>query len=150
MGQGGEVLGFIGGAVLAIVPSAGGVEAAAEACVRAVAAARDAEGRMAGLNADRAGDGLDPLGFGIGLHMGDVVYGNIGVPERVEFSVIGPAANEAARIESMTKTLERPILISGEVAGHLDARLEWLGAHRLKGVGDPIDLFSHQPAPAKP
>jgi adenylate cyclase len=82
-----------------------------------------------------------PLGFGIGLHLGHVLYGNVGTPTRIEFTVVGAAANEAARIESLCKTLDVPLLISEPVARHVPG-CRSLGHHRLRGVGDPIELFT--------
>ena len=134
LASGGEVLRFIGDAALAIFPVDGNE---AEACERAVGAAQDARGCMDAANASRA----RPLGFGIGLHMGDVLYGNIGTPTRIEFTVIGAAANEAARIESLTKTLGVPLILSAPVARHV-AGSRSLGIHRLRGVGEPVELFT--------
>ena len=71
-----------------------------------------------------------------------MLFGNIGIPERVEFSVIGPAANEVARIESMTKTLGRVVVLSDAVARHLDSPLEDLGVHTFAGVTEPRRLFT--------
>ena len=131
---GGEVLRFIGDAALAIFPV--GADAG-PACRTAVAAAREAMARMQAANARRS----RPLEFGIGLHLGDVLYGNIGTPTRIEFTVIGAAANEAARIESLCKVLGVPLVLSHLVAEHVpDCRA--LGAHRLRGVGAPIELFT--------
>ena len=132
--RGGEVLRFIGDAALAIFPVDG---SEAEACERAVRAAQDARGCMDAANASRA----RPLAFGIGLHMGDVLYGNIGTPTRIEFTVIGAAANEAARIEALTKTLGVPLILSAPVARHV-AGSRSLGMHRLRGVGEPVELFT--------
>jgi adenylate cyclase len=132
--QKGEVLRFIGDAALAIFPVGADV---AEACRRALAAAQEAIGRMDALNARRE----RPLRFGIALHLGDVLYGNIGTPSRLEFTVIGAAANEAARIESLCKVLDRPLLLSAPVARHV-AGARSLGEHRLRGVGEPVELFS--------
>ena len=118
---GGEVLRFVGDAVLAIFPIRAGGDDARTASERALAAARDAESRLARANEGLAAQGEEPIEFGLGLHVGDVMYGNIGVPERLEFSVIGPAANEVARIEDLTKTLGRRVLVSeafANAAGH--------------------------------
>jgi len=134
LARGGEVLRFIGDAALAIFPV--GADPA-EACAQAVHAAHDAIGCMAAANAARA----RPLAFGIGLHLGDVMYGNIGTPTRLEFTVIGAAANEAARIESLCKTLAVPLLVSERVARHVPG-CTTLGHHRLRGVGNPIELFT--------
>ncbi len=130
----GEILRFIGDAALAIFPVNG---QEAEACRRALDAARDAIRRMEAANAARK----RPLRFGIALHMGDVLYGNIGTPTRLEFTVIGAAANEAARIESLCKVLDAPLLVSAPVARHL-AGCRSLGRHALRGVGEPIEVFT--------
>lgn len=83
-----------------------------------------------------------PLRFGIGLHLGDVMYGNIGTPTRIEFTVIGAAANEAARIEGLCKTLHVDLAVSDNVARHLPGRLRSLGRHALRGVGAPVEIFT--------
>jgi adenylate cyclase len=134
----GEVLRFIGDAALAIFPvPRGELHDRAEASRRAVQAAQAAIERMAALNAKRE----QPLRFGIGLHLGHVMYGNIGTPTRIEFTVVGAAANEAARIEGLCKTLEVQLLFSEPVARHV-AGCTSLGHHRLRGVGEPIELFT--------
>ena len=136
---GGEVLRYIGDAVLAIFPAGDDVAAA---CRLATAAAKDALARMAMLNARRLAAGDAPVGFGIGLHVGDVMYGNIGTPSRIEFTVIGSAANEAARIEALCKTLGVSLLISEGVRRHVTD--EWIsrGKQALKGVGSEIEVFT--------
>jgi adenylate cyclase len=132
----GEVLRFIGDAALAIFPVG---TSPAEACRRAAAAAHEAISRMEKFNRERS----QPLGFGIGLHRGKVTYGNIGTPTRIEFTVIGAAANEAARIESLCKVLDVPLLASAAVAGHLPhAQWRALGHHALRGVGQEVELFT--------
>ena len=136
--QKGEVLRFIGDAALAIFPAPQGDRLdRAEAARRAVQAARQAIERMAALNAKRE----RPLAFGIGLHLGHVLYGNVGTPTRIEFTVVGAAANEAARIEALCKTLAVPLLLSEPVARHLPG-CRSLGLHRLRGVGEPVELFT--------
>jgi adenylate cyclase len=131
----GEVLRFIGDAALAIFPVDG---KPAEACAKALAAAQDAFARMEKLNKNRA----RPLRFGIGLHLGELTYGNIGTPTRIEFTVIGAAANEAARIESLCKQLKVDLLVSERVAQALSAPWKSLGSHTLRGVGDKMELFT--------
>ena len=134
LARGGEVLRFIGDAALAIFPV--GADPG-DACRRAAEAAREAIARMEEANAKRS----RPLAFGIGLHLGEVLYGNIGTPSRIEFTVIGAAANEAARIEALCKSLETPLLLSRPVAEHVPG-CRSLGQHRLRGVGAPIELFT--------
>jgi adenylate cyclase len=138
----GEVLRFIGDAVLAIFPIRDGGMSIRQACEAALAAAQDAGNRLDQVNGARRDEGLDPLGFGIGLHVGDVMYGNIGVPDRLEFSVIGPAANEVARLENLTKTLKRRILVSGEFSRNLSVSWENLGSHQLRGINGALQVFS--------
>ena len=135
--NGGEVLRFVGDAVLAIfpVPDDAHLETATRNVLGAVRAALSA-GR-ASRAAGRA------VRFGIALHIGDVLFGNIGVPSRVEFSVIGPCANEVARIEGLTKLLGRPVLLSGHLAEVMTgATLTDLGEHEIAGVPTPLRVFS--------
>ena len=146
--HGGEILSYIGDAVLAIFPIASdgtdGVGTdAAEACARAIAAARAAGERIAVANRDRPD--LPALQYGIGLHLGDVTYGNIGIPERLQFTVIGSAANEASRIEGMTKELGTPVAISSRFAQSYGGVLVFKGAHALKGVAGMHDLYALPP-----
>lgn len=145
--SGGEVLRYIGDAVLAIFPiaqSAGEARSTAtgapEACLRAVKAARIAAERIQAINAQHPD--LPPLRFGIGLHRGTVTYGNIGVPQRLEFTVIGTAANEAARVESMTKELHKMVLTSSAFAEHCPEKLVSVGRHALKGLEGERELFT--------
>ncbi|OMH39090.1 adenylate/guanylate cyclase domain-containing protein [Motiliproteus sp. MSK22-1] len=133
---GGEVLRFIGDGILAIFPIAEGT------CQRALNAAIEAEERIKRLNRQRQADCLDPLSYGLGLHTGEVMHGNIGVPERLDFSVTGPAANEAARIEDLTKQLGYRVLASKPFVD--ETRGDWvsLGSHALRGVGSELELFA--------
>jgi adenylate cyclase len=133
----GEVLRFIGDAALAIFPVG---DNPAEACARALEAAKEAILRMENLNKTRE----LPLRFGIGLHLGDLMYGNIGTPTRIEFTVIGAAANEAARIEALCKQLKVDLLLSQRVVQHLPGAYTSLGKHALRGIGEPIELFTLQ------
>ena len=134
--RGGEILRFIGDAALAIFPI--GNDPAAVACARALDAATEAVARMKKFNAGRE----RPLRFGIGLHLGMVLYGNIGTPTRIEFTVIGAAANEAARIEGLCKTLKVDVTVSETVARHVPGRLRSIGRHPLRGVGAPVEIFT--------
>ena len=139
--HGGEVLRFIGDAVLAIFPinGPGGAERAGR---MALSAARDAIRRLDEVNANPPKTDPDPILFGLGLHVGEVLYGNIGVPERLEFSVIGPTANEAARLEDLSKTLERTVIASGAFTSTVHASWEAMGSHRLRGVSDPQAIYA--------
>lgn len=149
----GEVLRFIGDAVLAIFPfddtaprSAAAAGEAARVCFKAIEAVREAERRVGEVNRVRRDAGGPEIRYGIGLHVGDVTYGNIGTPERLEFTVIGAAANEAARIESLCKTPDTPVLISDDFAGYFPETLVSLGRHRLRGVAGEREIFTLPPA----
>ncbi len=147
LAYGGEVLLLIGDAVLAIFPAHHGGADEGRACEAALAAAREAGQRLDRLNEARARSGLRRLEFGLGLHLGEVVFGNIGVPERLQFTVVGPAANEVARLEALTKDLGRPVLASAEFAGHLPLAWNSLGRHALRGVDGPREVLAPPPAP---
>lgn len=140
--EGGEILKFMGDGVLAVFPQG---EGAASAALRA---ARAALAGIAALNAAPpaavagARDIWAPLRTGIALHEGTVFFGNVGSAGRLDFTVIGPAVNAASRIEALTKELGREILISQAAARGLDVALDDLGEHRLRGVAEPVHLFS--------
>ena len=140
LAHGGEVLLLIGDAVLAIFPI-GEERTERDACGAAIAAAREAMQRLRDVNAERSARGNETLEFGLGLHVGDVSYGNIGVPERLELTVVGQAANEVARIESLTKEVGHAVVASGRFARNLN--IDWvpLGRRELAGVEKPLEVF---------
>ncbi len=134
--HGGEVVSFIGDAVLGFFR----VETTeAEACGRALAAAGEARRRLA---AHVYEEGARPLEFGTGLHLGEVIYGNVGVPERLQFTLVGAAVNEVARIEDLTKPLGEPVLVSGRFARAVAGGWRTLGEHTLRGIQRPIEVFA--------
>lgn len=149
LAHGGQVLRFIGDAALAIFPITGEDEAAAQTHVeagtaqeRAFAAALDARERMRVLNEQRTQKGVKTLGYGLALHQGEVTYGNIGTAERLEFTVIGDAANRAARIESQCKVLGHAVLASSDFAKHFPVQFSSLGSHALRGVEEVVEIFA--------
>ncbi|HXV24600.1 MAG TPA: adenylate/guanylate cyclase domain-containing protein [Alphaproteobacteria bacterium] len=149
LAHGGEILSYIGDAVFAIFPigeSGKPLQAACTpeegACAAALAAARDARTRVEALNQTREQRGRPRLEFGLALHVGDVMYGNIGVPERLQFTVIGAAANEAARLAGFCKTLGQAILISSAFPRCFPNELISLGIHHLRGVEHPQEIFT--------
>ncbi len=137
--NGGEILKFIGDGLLAIFPIA-----VPDAFERAYAAVIGARAGMAALNRERSAAGLEALGYGIGIHVGDVMYGNIGSRARLDFTVIGPAVNVASRLESLTKQVGRRALFSGAfVEGRQStAGLEHVGAFPIRGIGQPIEVYT--------
>ncbi len=139
--HGGEVLKFIGDAVLAIFAIGEPEGPAADACGRALLAVHDAEQRITSVNDEREAQGKPPLAFGTGLHLGNITYGNIGTTKRLDFTVIGPAVNEAARIEDLCKLLDEPVLTSAVFAQCAAADLRSLGRHSLRGVRAEEEIF---------
>ena len=137
--EGGEILKFIGDAVLAIFQPRG---AEAEAAARALAAARTAVASLGDLNARRRAAEEPEIGCGIALHFGDVLYGNVGGANRLDFTVIGPAVNLAARIEALTPELGRPVLVSGAFATLARDDFEPMGTFPLKGIAEPQAIFA--------
>lgn len=137
---GGEVLKFIGDAVLAIFPV--GEAGPEDACRRALTAAEAALASMGKLNGERTGQGSSPLGLGVALHLGEVMYGNIGARNRLDFTVIGSAVNEVTRVESLCKPLGMPLLLSARFAEAAGVPVVSLGRHALKGVGEPMEVFT--------
>lgn len=139
--QGGEVLKFMGDSLLAIFPvdALGG---AVRATAAALTAARDARAAMDARNVERTERRLQPVRFGIGLHRGDVLYGNVGAPDRLDFTVIGPAVNHTARIEQLCRTLDRRVLVSAAIARHAGEQLASLGFQVLRGVREPQEVFA--------
>jgi hypothetical protein len=93
------------------------------------------------INDERIGRGLEPIRYGIGLNIGSVMYGNIGVPERLAFSAIGPTVIEVARIEKLTKTIGSRVLATREVAAVEPKLWRSMGSHRLEGLGQAQELF---------
>jgi len=136
---GGEVLKFVGDGVLAIFPATGAPEEACDAALRAVVAARAG---MAHLDAVRQAQNLPPLPFGTALHLGEMLWGNIGAADRLDFTAIGPAVNLVSRLEGLCRPLGRSVLISGAAAAATTTKLVPLGEHVLRGIAAPCAVFT--------
>jgi adenylate cyclase len=143
--NGGDVLKLIGDGTLAIFTAA----AAEDACRRAIAAHNALQERVAQLNQRRARDSLPTTDVYVGLHIGEVFYGNIGSNERLDFTVVGPAVNEVARIAAMCRSAERNVLLSQAFADAMArserGRLVSVGRYALRGVERPQELFTLDP-----
>ncbi len=142
--NGGEILDFIGDAVLGIFPFSGEAEKrkAAEAAITSLDTALKAAEEI---NTERLSAGDEQFKFGIALNVGDVRFGNIGIPTRLAFSVIGPTVNQAARIEAMTKLLQQPVLADEVMAKLMPNHWKPVGEHKLTGVLEPVSLFAYDP-----
>jgi len=146
--QGGEVLKFIGDSVLAIFPCESIEEVGCEASHMAETAAQNAIERTAAYNAKAAKNGRLPIDFGIALHVGEVFYGNVGGEARLDFTVIGPAVNLAARIEGATKETQHPVLVSEYFAHISKASFNQVGTFRFHGVDGWTKVFAPDEIPA--
>jgi len=141
--HGGEILKFMGDAMLAIFPLE-----TEQACARAVQAAIEARQAMAALNEELRAGGEEPLGYGIALHVGEVMYGNIGAVDRLDFTVIGRAVNMAARMQAMCRVLGPTVLVSDTFVQLCSGvrscsdTFRSLGEHRLTGIARPVELFT--------
>lgn len=142
---GGQVLDILGDAVLGIFPVLGGTDPA-QACRQALDAASDARRRLAAVVASKRA-GADRIAFGVGVHFGDVIFGNVGTPDRLKFTLVGRAVIEAARTAELTKVLGRPIIATDAVHGLLgDASdLADMGVHQLRGLPVGRRLYALAP-----
>ena len=137
---GGEVLKFIGDGVLAVFPVGDRPPSAAcDAALRAVGAALAG---MAHLNQVRNRQGLPSLDFGLALHLGEMLWGNVGTADRLDFTAIGPAVNLVSRLEGLCRPLGRRVLMSGAVAAETTTPLVALGEHHLRGIATPCAVFA--------
>jgi adenylate cyclase len=138
--RGGEVLKFMGDGLLAIFPF-DGEGTRSDAAETALAAVADGFARIERVNADRIADGRVGFRIGVGLHLGEVIFGNVGAADRLDFTAIGPAVNLACRLETLTKRLERPLLLSHDFARACRTRLVSLGFHPVRGLVEPEEVF---------
>ena len=138
--HGGEILKFIGDGMLAIFPLS-----QPNACANLLHAVTEARQAMTALNERNGSTGRAPMNYGIGVHVGDVMYGNIGSRTRLDFTVIGPAVNMASRLEALTKQVGKPVLLSRAFAHYVerDFTLERVGEYPVRGFSDPIELFAY-------
>jgi adenylate cyclase len=144
--RGGEVLKFLGDGLLAIFRIED--RRRAETCAMALEAAKEALALMTGLAETRSARSLQTPELDIALHIGHVSYGNVGADARLDFTVVGPAVNEASRIERLCDTLGRHLVLSHSFARAADAsrhELVSLGRHRLRGVREETELFGLAP-----
>lgn len=141
---GGDVLKLMGDGTLAIFTA----DDRATACHAALAAASAARRSVAAVNERRAAASLPTTDMYLGLHIGEVFYGNIGSKERLDFTVVGPAVNEVSRIAGLCRSVDQPLLVSAAFAaaiGEPKKLLVSVGRYALRGVGQSQDLFTLDP-----
>ena len=97
---------------------------------------------MAHLDEERRAQGLSPLPFGAALHLGEILWGNVGAADRVDFTAIGPAVNLVSRLEGLCKPLGKTVLVSGVLAAETETPLVPLGTHALRGIASPCAVFA--------
>ncbi len=138
--EGGEVLKFMGDAMLAVFRIEGDRDSAmaAQSAVRAAQSAQHALKKLSDL---RVESGHLPLRAGVSVHLGSVVYGNIGASTRLDFTVMGHSVNLVARLQGLAGTMDESIVFSAEVAVHVPGVAESIGTHEFKGVPRPIEVF---------
>lgn len=140
--EGGEILKFIGDAVLAVFPTRAG-HGDDDACARALRAADAAVDRVAAASERLQSEGGPGLAVGIALHLGDVFYGNVGTTRRLDFTVIGTAVNEVSRVEPLCKTCGVPLLVTDTFRQALPAvAFASQGVHPLRGASRDPELFT--------
>ncbi|WP_428644905.1 adenylate/guanylate cyclase domain-containing protein [Roseibium sp.] len=139
--HGGEVLKFIGDEVMAIFPYETDEEAR-NAAVQALLAARETLERIEEINYCNRCQVTPDLSVGIALHAGDVFYGNVGSETRLDFTVVGPVVNLAARIAELAKDLERQLLVSDALAEIMGCRSGLFGHYLVKGFDEPVAVYS--------
>ena len=110
----------------------------------AVTAGREILRALEELNREFAVDGREEIRIGVGLHTGPAIVGSIGSPQRLEFTAIGNTVNVASRIESLTKTVGRSLLLTADVKASLtsDFPLEELPPQRVRGIDEPVTVFA--------
>ena len=136
----GEVLKFMGDAML-VVFRIGDDVSEQTAAQRAITAANEALKRLERLSEHRMAEGLSPLRASVGVHLGSVVYGNIGASRRLDFTVMGTAVNLVARIQGLTASKNESLLYSKEISDHLTDASQFFGSYELKGVKMPVDIY---------
>lgn len=142
----GEVLKFIGDALLAVFPLSARAHIADVACEVALAAAEEAFDNVASANTERKRQNLPKIDIGIALHVGKVLFGNIGSENRLDFTVIGPAVNMASRLQSLAPRLGVPLIVSEAFKAHSRRTFDDLGHHALKGIAEPQSVYTlHSP-----
>jgi adenylate cyclase len=139
--EGGEALKFMGDGMLAIFELTAS-EDPRDRCAAALRAAAAASEKIAARNLERRAADEPEIHFGLALHLGEVSYGNIGAPARLDFTVIGPAVNHAARLEKVGVELGRSVVTSASFAAAAKGGLESIGRHMLRGVSEPQEVFS--------
>ncbi|MEQ1951961.1 adenylate/guanylate cyclase domain-containing protein [Mesorhizobium sp. CN2-181] len=139
--RGGQILSFLGDGFIAVYPCDRHREPSEIACRAALGAAFKATARMSALNESRKRQGLSELGYGIGLHVGNVMFGNVGLNDRLTFSAFGSAVNEVQRLQTLTKKYPHNVIASEEFATYCGGGWITLGREKLRGVKEKLTIL---------
>lgn len=138
--NGGEIVSFLGDGFLAVYPCGRHKDPSELACKLALSAAHQAHARMAELNRERREKGMKEIGYGLGLHIGNVMFGNVGLSDRLTFSAFGSAVNEVVRLQALTKKYETEIVATDVFAEYCGGEWTMLGVEALRGVGHDVTV----------
>ncbi|TVZ72648.1 adenylate cyclase [Rhizobium mongolense USDA 1844] len=148
--NGGEILSFLGDGFLAVYPCGRHKDPSKIASQAALSAVHQAQARVAELNNERAEKGLGAINYGIGLHIGNVMLGNVGLKDRLTFSAFGSAVNEVQRLQALTKKYNREVVASQAFAGYCGGEWTTLGEEKLRGIRQKVTILQPRaPAPAR-
>ncbi|MBB3134711.1 adenylate cyclase [Rhizobium pisi] len=139
--NGGEILSFLGDGFLAVYPCGRHKDPSKIACEAALSAVHQAQARVAELNNDREQKRLSKIGYGIGLHVGNVMFGNVGLKDRLTFSAFGSAVNEVQRLQILTKKYGREVVASQAFAGYCGGEWTRLGEEKLRGIRQKVTVL---------
>ncbi|MFK0684511.1 adenylate/guanylate cyclase domain-containing protein [Ochrobactrum sp. BD67] len=139
--NGGEILSFIGDGFLAVYPCGRHREPSVVACQAALSALAQAQANVASLNRERRKNGKSAIRYGVGLHVGNVMFGNVGLRDRLTFSAFGSAVNEAQRLQALTKRFSSEIIASGNFVNYSGGDWVKLGDEKLRGVGQKVTVY---------
>ena len=139
--NGGQILSFLGDGFLAVYPCGRHKDPSKIACEAALSAVHQAQARVAELNNDREQKRLSKIGYGIGLHVGNVMFGNVGLKDRLTFSAFGSAVNEVQRLQILTKKYGREVVASQAFAGYCGGEWTRLGEEKLRGIRQKVTVL---------
>ncbi|MDR7142044.1 adenylate/guanylate cyclase domain-containing protein [Rhizobium sp. BE258] len=145
--NGGEILSFLGDGFLAVYPCGRHKDPSKIAAQAALSAVHQAQSRVAELNNERAGKSMSPVRYGIGLHIGNVMFGNVGLKDRLTFSAFGSAVNEVQRLQSLTKKYNREVVASQAFAGYCGGEWTTLGEEKLRGIRQKVTVLQPRITP---
>jgi adenylate cyclase len=138
---GGEILKFIGDEILAIFPCHTTQEETCDTADRALRAARSIFTELGDTNRTLTGEGLPSIDASVAVHIGHVMYGNVGTASRLDFTAVGPAVNMVARLRDLASRLGERMVVSADLASLADGPFRSLGCHDLKGISEPQEAF---------